>query len=195
MRKLLPALALISMICCQEKSRKENKIPLTKETTEPSKPGIVKDALYIGFNPEKISNLKIKGFDVEQAFFVEGNRIVAGYYQPIDGKMTLPDTEEDFGKRILMLNNKNEVIYQSKGCGEAYLYEPYFYKNSQNGNIIIVCQQAFEYFFGGDAFLLEKGKIKYLGNLDIEPKNEEKKLTDVLKIKESNDGITFTFDT
>ncbi|AZA49934.1 hypothetical protein EG346_17920 [Chryseobacterium carnipullorum] len=42
---------------------------------------------------------------------------------------------------------------------------------------------------------MEKGKIKYLGNLDIEPKNEEKKLTDVLKIKESNDGITFTFDT
>lgn len=186
---------LLSLICCKENPQKESKVPVEQGTSKIPKTELVKDIVYTGFNPEKISNLQVKGFDVEHAFSVEGNRIAAGYNQSLDGNITLPDTEKDFGKRILMLNNKNEIIYKSHGSGEAYLYEPYFYKNNQNGNIIIVCQQAFEYFFGGDAFLLEKGTVKYLGNLDIEPKNEEKKLTDVLKIKESSEGIIFTFDT
>lgn len=194
MRKLLPALALLIIASCKEELKQKNKTMLKKETVAPIKAEVMEDAPYTEFKPDKISDLKIKGFDIEQAFSVEGNRIVAGNFQFTDGKITLPDTEEDFGKRLLLLNHKNEIIYQSQGSGEAYLYEPYFYKNSQNGNIIIVCQQAYEYFFGGDAYLLEKGKIKYLGNLDIEPNNEEKKLTDILRIKESGNGITFSFD-
>ena len=194
MKKLLPAFALFTLVYCKEEPKKENKATIKKETISPTKAEVMEDAPYTEFKPDKISDLKIKGFDIEQAFSVEGNRIVAGNFQFTDGKIALPDTEEDFGKRLLLLNHKNEIIYQSQGSGDAYLYEPYFYKNSQNGNIIIVCQQAYEYFFGGDAYLLEKGKIKYLGNLDIEPKNEEKKLTDILRIKESGDGITFSFD-
>lgn len=193
MKKIVPALVLLSLLYCKEEPKKE-KISVRKEVTDTSSETI-KEVTYSEFKPESISNLKIEGFDVEEAFSVEGNIIAAGHYQSIDGKITLPDTEENWGKRLLMLNSKNEIIYQSKGSGEAYLYKPYFYKNNQNGNIIIVCQQAFEYFFGGDAFLLEKEKIKYLGNLDIEPKDEEKKLTDILKIKESGNKITFTFDT
>ncbi|WP_223607636.1 hypothetical protein [Chryseobacterium sp. OSA05B] len=194
MKKLLPALALLTLASCKEDPKKENKTSVQKETVAPTKTGVIEDVSYTEFKPEKISDLKIKGFDIEQAFSVEGNKIVSGNFQFTDGKITLPDTEEDFGKRLLLLNHKNEIIFQSQGSGEAYLYEPYFYKNSQNGNMIIVCQLAYEYFFGGDAYLLEKGKIKYLGNLDIEPDNEEKKLTDILRIKESKDGITFTFD-
>ncbi|SFM99189.1 hypothetical protein SAMN05421594_0176 [Chryseobacterium oleae] len=194
MKKLLPAFVLFTLIYCKEEPKKENKATVEKETTAPTKAEVIKDAVYTELKPDKISDLKIKGFDIEQAFSVEGNKIVAGNFQFTDGKITLPDTEEDFGKRLLLLNHKNEIIYQSPGSGEAYLYEPYFYKNSQNGNIIIVCQLAYEYFFGGDVYLLEKGKIRYLGNLDIEPNNEERKLTDILLIKESGNGITFSFD-
>jgi len=194
MKKLLPALALLTLASCKEDPKKENKAPVQKETVVPTKSEVIEDASYTEFKPENISDLKIKGFDIEQAFSVEGNKIVSGNFQFIDGKITLPDTEEDYGNRLLLLNPKNEIIYKSQGVGDPYLYEPYFYKNSRNGNIIIVCQLAYEYFFGGDAYLLEKGKIKYLGNLDIEPNNEEKKLTDILRIKESGDGIVFTFD-
>ncbi|MGG5207862.1 hypothetical protein ACQWU4_02860 [Chryseobacterium sp. MIQD13] len=195
MKKIIPVLALFTLFYCKEESQKENKKSARKEISEAPETAVVKDIVFTEFKPESISGLKINGFDIEHAFSVEGNHIVTGNYKPIDGKMTLPDTENDWGNRLLMLNSKNEIIYKSKGIGDAYLYEPYFYKNNQNGNIIIVCQQAFEYFFGGDTFLLEKGKIKHIGNLDIEPKNEEKKLTDILKIKESDKKIIFTFDT
>lgn len=194
MRKLVPALVILTLASCKEEPQKEKQTTVSHKIAEAPKPEMVRDAVYSEFKPESITGLKIKGFDVEKAFSVGENTIVTGNYSFIDGKAALPDTEKDWGNRLLMLNNKNEIMYTSKGSGETYLYEPHFYKNSQNGNIIIVCQQAFEYFFGGEAFLLEKGKIKYLGNLDIEPNDERKKLTDILRIQESNKEITFTFD-
>ncbi|KFF24354.1 hypothetical protein [Chryseobacterium vrystaatense] len=194
MKNLVPALALLSLVYCKEKPQQEQKAPVQKVPAEAPQAELIKDTVYTEFKPEIIRNLNIKGFDVGHAFSLEGYKIASGNYKPVDGNITLPDTEEDWGNRLLLLNDNNQVTYQSKGFGEAYLYEPYFYKNSQNDNIIIVCQQAFEYFFGGEAFLFEKGKMKYLGNLDIEPNNMEIKLTDILKIKESKDGITFTFD-
>lgn len=194
MKKPALSLALLSLVYCQEKHQQKHQAPVQKVIAEAHQTESSKDAVYTEFKPEIISGLDIKGFDIEHAFSLEGYKIASGNYKPVDGNNTLPDTEKDWGKRLLLLNDKNQITYQSKGFGEAYLYEPYFYKNSQNGNIIIVCQQAFEYFFGGEAFLFEKGKMKYLGNLDIEPDNMEIKLTDILKIKESEDGITFTFD-
>lgn len=194
MKKLLPLWALLTLASCKEKPKKENTPSAKKETAAPTKAEVPEDASYTEFKPDKIADLKIKGFDIEHAFSVEENKIVSGNFQFTDGKITLPDTEEDYGNRLLLLNHKNEILYKSHGVGDPYLYEPYFYKNNRNGNIIIVCQLAYEYFFGGDVYLLEKGKIKYLGNLDIEPNNEEKKLTDILRIKESGNGITFRFD-
>ncbi|KMQ64915.1 hypothetical protein ACM46_11960 [Chryseobacterium angstadtii] len=197
MKNLFPAIALLSLVSCKKELPKDppiNEVSVKEEGTDTIKSKTVKDALYMEFKPKTISNLKISGFDVSKAFSIGENTIAVGSYSALDGKITLPDTEENFGKRLLLLNNKNQIIYTSQGSGEAYLYEPHFYKNNQNGNIIIVCQQAFEYFFGGDAYLLQSGTIKHIGNLDIEPNNEEKSLTDILKIKESKDEIIFTFN-
>lgn len=52
---------------------------------------------------------------------------------------------------------------------------------------------AFEYFFGGEAFLLENNKIRYIGNLDIESDDMEKSLTDIINIEEANNDIIFSF--
>ncbi|MFN1216127.1 hypothetical protein ACKW6Q_03985 [Chryseobacterium kwangjuense] len=194
MKKIIPVLALLTLMCCKEKPQKKNQESVRKTPAAPVSENTAKDAVYKEFKPERIQGLKMKGFNVNGAFSIDGNTFVAGSYESVDGNITLPDTEKDWSKRLLVLNSNKEIIYKSPGTGETYLYEPHFYRNNQDGNIIIVCQLAYEYFFGGDAFILKDGKIKYLGNLDIEPNNEEKSITDVLKIKESKDGITFTFD-
>ena len=75
-----------------------------------------------------------------------------------------------------------------------YLFEPHFYKNKINSKIIIVCQLAYEYFFGGEVFLYENGKIDYVGNIDIDGNDEETSLIDILKVNEKNDRLVFTFD-
>lgn len=52
---------------------------------------------------------------------------------------------------------------------------------------------AFEYFFGGEAFLLENNKIRYIGNLDIESDDMDKSLTDIISIEELKNDIIFSF--
>ncbi|MEX0315647.1 MAG: hypothetical protein AB3N18_15835, partial [Allomuricauda sp.] len=85
-------------------------------------------------------------------------------------------------------------IYQSNRYGEPYLFKPHFYKSNVSGKTIIICQLAYEYFFGGEAFIFENGKIKNIGRLDIEPTSEENYLTEIIRIKEIANEIIFSFD-
>lgn len=147
---------------------------------------------YYKFIPDSISNFVIDGFNISESYQIEKNKIILGYHKPMDGKISSP--EDNYGKRLLLLNNQNEVKYKSKGIEDVYLYKPYFYKNNRNNKIMIVCHLAYEYFFGGDVFLLENGKMAHLGTIDFEGKYEVTDLIDILKINEIEKKIEFTFD-
>ena len=144
---------------------------------------------YLEFNPNTLSNFKLVGYDIEKAYKLGSKIIVTGY-----DKKKNPDANEDWGDQLLLLNTKNEILFKSKGVGDVYLFEPHFYKNETNDKIIIVCQLAYEYFFGGEAFLYENGQVEYIGNIDIEGKYEQTNLIDILQLNERNNEIFFTFN-
>ena len=144
---------------------------------------------YFEFKIDTLANFKLVGFDVSDAYQIDINKIVVGYDKKVN-----PDLERDWGDKLLLLNTKDEIIFTSRGVGDVYLFEPHFYKNKINSKIIIVCQLAYEYFFGGEVFLYENGKIDYVGNIDIDGNDEETSLIDILKVNEKNDRLVFTFD-
>ncbi len=144
---------------------------------------------YFEFKIDTLANFKLVGFDVSDAYQIDINKIVVGYDKKVN-----PDLERDWGDKLLLLNTKDEIIFTSRGVGDVYLFEPHFYKNIINSKIIIVCQLAYEYFFGGEVFLYENGKIDYVGNIDIDGNDEETSLIDILKVNEKNDRLVFTFD-
>lgn len=194
MKKIALCFIILAFLSCK-KSEETHKIVKQTPTSEKIEDTItIEEQEYVKFIPDSISGVAVKGFKIDSSYKIGNSKIVVGIYESIDGEMTYPDTEKDWGDRLLVLNDKNQITYKSKGVGETYLYEPYFYKNKSNNKIIIVCQRAYEYFFGGDAFLLENDKIKYIGDIDVEGKFDEDKLVDILKIKETKDKITFTFD-
>ena len=143
---------------------------------------------YLEFKPDTLSNFKLVGYDIDKAYKLGSKIIVTGY-----DKKTNPDAKEDWGDQLLLLTTKSEILFKSKGVGDVYLFEPHFYKNETNDKIIIVCQLAYEYFFGGEAFLYENGQVEYIGNIDIEGKYEETNLIDILQLNERNNEIAFTF--
>lgn len=147
---------------------------------------------FTKFKPDSAS-VNIKNFSDNLAYRIGDNYLLTGYFEPIDGKIRFPDTENDYGKRLLFLNSKKEIKYKSFGAGDTYLFHPYFYKNNYDDRIVIVCQLAFEYFFGGEAFLLENNKIKYLGNIDVESNDMETSLVKILKVKAQSTKLTFSF--
>ena len=190
---------LVFIISCQEKST------ITQNTTEnlssTSTTSINRSDLvtednsqYHQFKADTLTNLNIADFEVLASYQLKNVKVIEGNYRPIDGKIVAPDTEKDQGRRLLILNNKNKIISKSKGVGEVYLNEPYFYKNETNNNVLIICQLGYEYFFGAEAYLLRDDHLKYIGKIDIESKNMEIPLIDILRIKENKQIITFSFD-
>ncbi len=158
-------------------------------------PKVLKKKLnYFEFKPDPILDFQLGSFSINNMYRLDSFKIINGYYEPKDGKIVLPDTEDDYGHRILMLNAQDKIIYQSQGFGEAYSFEPHFYKNNKSEKVIIICQLAFEYCFGGEVFIYENGKIKHIGLLDIESTSEEKCLIDIIKIHEVPDEIIFSFN-
>ncbi|MCL5245185.1 SH3 domain-containing protein [Cellulophaga sp. 20_2_10] len=149
---------------------------------------------YYEFKPDTISDITLKHFDAENVYKLDSQKIVTGNYKPKNGKIIEPDSEKDWGDRLILLNNKNEILFKSFGAGDVYLFEPHFYKNNRTNKIVIVCQLAYEYCFGGEAFIYENGEISYIGLLDVDSDNDEKCLIDIIEIQEVDDEIIFSFN-
>lgn len=191
MRIIYILLFLILISCNNTSNKVEEKLenPIVSVESEQKDDKHPENINYLEFNPNTLSDFKLVGYDIEKAYKLGSKIIVTGY-----DKKTNPDANEDWGDQLLLLNTKNEILFKSKGVGDVYLFEPHFYKNETNDKIIIVCQLAYEYFFGGEAFLYENGQVEYIGNIDIEGKYEQTNLIDILQLNERNNEIFFTFN-
>lgn len=153
---------------------------------------------YYEFQPYTVPIPVLNGIDLEYAYQIGSNKIVTGYYGSTDnGELSKQDSESDWGHRLFLLSDREEVLYKSVGVGDVYLFEPHFYKNGKNNKVVIICQLAFEYFFGGEVFLLENGKVQYIGNLNVESfnkANEDECLTDIVLVNEGNNQLSFKFN-
>lgn len=148
---------------------------------------------FLPFTAPKTS-VKIKNFEVMEAFQIGKKKIVSGHYiyDAENEKFTPPDNESDYGRRILVLDEKNQVEFRSKGAMDTMGLQLFFYKNNK-GKIIILRTLAFEYQIGGDAFLFENDKVKEIGYMDISPTEEEVAFEKIIKITEKNQQIIFSF--
>jgi len=194
MKRLIVLFTVIFLIQCDKKPTENNvsaKHKNNQTNTENTIPELID---YHEFKADSIKNISLQGFDTFTTHQLNQYKIVTGYYEPVDGKIVHPDTEKDNGRRLLVLDQQNKIIFKSIGFGDIYLFEPHFFRNEINDKIIIVFQIAYEYFMGGEAFLIDGNDIKYLGNMDIESKEMELPMTKILKIKEANQKIKFTFE-
>lgn len=142
------------------------------------------------YQPKSIADLVLPDFHVEQAYRIGEYKVVNVYRW---NELNEESTSTDWGDRLLLLNTKNEIIFTSLASGDLYLYQPYFFKSNQSSKIIVVCQMGFEYYCGGDVFIIENGQMSAAGYLNIEGIDEDKPLVDILDIHESDDKLTFTF--
>lgn len=182
-------LVLILFACGEQENKPNHKtVPAIQQPAEEEK-----ELSYREFQPDTASGISLKGFDIEASYHINSLYFLSGNYEYPDGKIVYPNTETDFGNRLLVLDKEHNIHFKSKGAGDVYLFEPHFYKNNQSNKIYIVCQAAFEYYCGGDVFLLEKQKIKHLGTIDISGKDMETDLIDILQIHENKKETVFSF--
>ncbi|MEN9400055.1 MAG: hypothetical protein RL632_1156 [Bacteroidota bacterium] len=145
---------------------------------------------YKRYQPKSITDFTLQDFQVEQAYRLGEYKVVNVYRW---NELNEESTSNDWGDRLLLLNAQNEIVFTSVASGDLYLYQPYFFKSNHSSKIIVVCQMGFEYYCGGDVFIIENGQMTAAGYLNIEGIDEDKPLVDILAIHESEDKLTFTF--
>lgn len=197
MKSICTFLFLLALLAaCSERKNNPGShrktVPTIQQQEE--KPEEKKEVQYREFQPDTVSGIALKGFDIEASYQINSLYFLTGNYEYPDGKIVYPNTEADWGDRLLVLDNKRQIRYQSKGAGDLYLFEPHFYKNRQNDKIFILCQGAFEYYCGADVFLFENKKVKYLGVIDLSGKDMETSLIDIVQIHENNHKTVFSFN-
>lgn len=168
-----------------------------KQSDSPTEvvPEEVQPIVYEEFTPDSSNWQSTPEIDVSAAFELDGFTLVSAFdHLSYNEDAYEQDTVNGWGDRLFLFNGKNEMLYKSKGVGDPYLYHPHFYRNDVNSKVYIVCQLGYEYWFGGDAFLFENGKLSYLGNIDVEGSEMETSLIDILNIQEMKDETIFSFE-
>ena len=155
--------------------------------------------MYSEFQPEAVEKIQIDNIHITEMYQMDLFKIMIGLYVPKNGELVLPDTEDDNGYRLFMLNGNNEITYKSVGFGDLYGFIPHFYKNETSDKTFIICQKSFEYPFGGEVFIYQDEKIEHIGTLDVEGYDPEQNgtnyLTEIIEIKEGKARIEFSFKT
>lgn len=195
MKKLILTLPFAILACQQQKT--ESKATSKTETASP----IVKTEKIeeeIPFEPYKADSIKmdsIKHLYINSSYKIGDRKLVEGQYEVLDGsKYKGGDTKDDNGHRLLWLDENNKILWKSEGQGDVYVYEPNFFTNKVNNDILVFARLGYEYNMGGDLYLIKNGNIKFLGNMDIEPNTEEKSTVDVMKISQKGEQYKVTFD-
>ena len=148
---------------------------------------------YTKFNPDRIENFEVEGFDIEEAFRLDSIIIFSAYS---NGDIESAKTPVDWGDGLTMLKN-DSIYFQSKRVGDPYQYEPNFYRNESNGKVIIICQLGNEENYGGEAFLLNNGNVKFIGKIEMECPFEtfdNTGLIEIIRISENGNSIYFDFE-
>ena len=174
---------LFSSCNTTSKIEKENYLYPITECPDPSL------TEYKEFKPSVIKGFELENYQIDQAFEIDAISILAAY---TEGDLMSSNNPQNWGDCLIAYAN-DTIQFQSHPVGDVYLYEPHFYKNQKDNTVIIVCQLGYEYYFGGEAFILTNGKLEYIGLLDIESTNPELSLTDILMIKKVDQELRFEF--
>lgn len=149
---------------------------------------------FTEFFPDSLSNTKLADFSIRSAYLLDSNQLMVASHSTNDGTIEAPDTETDYGARLILLSKDYKQLFASHGFMDLFLVEPHFYKNDQDQRIIILCQTAFEYFSGAELFIYENSGLKHIGNLDLSGKDMETSLVDIVRVNQQADSLLFTFD-
>ena len=134
-------------------------------------------------------NLKLTSFDISKSYRLNDNEFI------LIGK-NRKQTSENEGHRLLYLSRDSleksfTIKYLSKPKGEAYVYNPYFFK--LNDELVIVAEEGFEFMSGIDIYRLRNEKVDFLGYVPVSG-DERNSIVDQMKIKKEANNYSISFE-
>jgi hypothetical protein len=185
---LLVVLALFSACAMSDpKTNLSSKNEDDKVDAQPSK------VQYVRFEPPQLADYELRGYDIQDAFVLDSLIVLEAYS---DGDLESSEAPTNWGDRLLVMKN-DYIFFESTPVGDPYQYQPFFYSNNTNSKIVIICQLGNEFNYGGEAFLLDNGKMEFMGQIKIESPYEtpdNTNLIEIIRISEIEDILYFHFE-
>ncbi len=183
-------LLTVALITACESSSKDIRATINEQDSsgDPKK-----EISYLKFDPDQLEGMELDGFDINETYQIDSFKIIIAFSE---GDMVISENPSDWGDGLTLMKG-DSILFQSKRVGDPYLYEPFFYHNTTNSKVIIICQLGNEENYGGEAFLLENGSIEFIGKINIEnPKEtiDNSGLIEMIRISEFENAIYFNFD-
>lgn len=148
---------------------------------------------YERFLPEQKKGVNIPSYDIDSIYDFDSLQVLIAYS---DGDLETSEEPTNWGDRLMLMKG-DSILFESKPVGDPYQYEPFFYRNSENNKVIIICQLGNDDNYGGEAFLFEDGSIEFMGEILLESPYETEYntgLIEIIRISELDNTIFFNFE-
>jgi hypothetical protein len=183
----------LTLLSCSRSKNSKSKTESVQETEQTISQQFAKISL------ESLNDFSLDSFESMYAYQLEDHKLLVGSNHLAIDSLAMAHRESDWGDRLILLDKHNRKVFQPQGATDLYLYEPHFYQNSNSKELVVVCQRGFEYYFGGEVFLLdmEKHNFQRIGEINVESFFEsgfEKKMVDVLRVQKESNKLIFSFE-
>jgi hypothetical protein len=155
---LISVIAIIPVINSQSDINKySHNTVTTTDTTKSQK--------YFKYNPEKISTISYPNFVSVLTYRVNGLTLLFGRYRTEPKELS---EKKDVGRRLLVLNDKNEIVFMSKGAQDSRSFYPVFFKSDDYSPIFLLIEVGDEGgSWGNLVFTISGNNIKDIGSIDL----------------------------
>ncbi|MCK9304344.1 MAG: hypothetical protein M0P27_02985 [Bacteroidales bacterium] len=155
-----------------------------------------KSQKYIKYSPEEIPKLSYQNFVSFLTHKVNDLTLLFGSYRP---ELKEHSEKKDFGQRLLVFNDKNEIVFTSIGAQDSRSFYPSYFKSDDLSPIFLLVELGDEGgTWGNLVFTISGNTIKYIGSIDLAiPEKNDCELTyyDISEYTEiSKSGNKYRFD-
>ncbi len=148
---------------------------------------------------EEISILTISEINFQSAYKYGKYKIAIGNYkQRKDGGFSINDSEGDYGLRLFLYDENDNLLFKSSGAHDTWKLLPAFYELKGNKGLMIFLEKADEEFLGIQVFKMNNDQIQKIGDIDHLAYNEFESVPsrNVIDIYDKmNDTFEFVFST
>ncbi len=103
----------------------------------------------------------------------QNRKIAIGNYRYTEaGGLSSHDSKEDYGLRLLLFNDEDDLLSVSKGCFDIWRLSPVFYSIGDQEGLLILAEMSDEEDRGVKVYVLTDDTFNYLGQIDLLAYNE-----------------------
>lgn len=123
------------------------------------------DSIYHTYEPQELKNFQYKGFSSHRECLIDGYKFLFGIFEK---NGTAAKSQKFVGGQMIVLDERNCIVFSSQGAGDSRNFFPTFYKLDKSSPIFILISLGDESgSWGESVYKMDKSGVDSVGYLDV----------------------------